>query len=134
MTSRSEAMKAFIQAGQALEHDNECLRSEGKFDAECTCKKDKPMSWQGELTKKRCSNPYGAYDAPDRWKDIILEADEMLAYIDPNYRILQIKEKFGGLRYYFESEYQYPSIQHKIMDAIIYRAEGEILRVRFEEQ
>lgn len=84
------------------------------------------MTWQDELTKKRCDKPYGAYDAPDRWKDIILKTDEMLAYIDPNYKINQIKEKFGGLRYYFESDYEYDSTQHKIMDAIVRWAENEV--------
>lgn len=91
------------------------------------------MRWQDELTKKRCDNPWGAGDAPDRWKDIILEADEMLTYIDPNYRILQVKEKFGSLRYYYETQWEIDSIQFKIMEAIVRRAEGQTLRVRFDD-
>lgn len=31
----------------------------------------------------------------------MLKADEMLAFIDPDYEIHQVKEKFGTLRYYF---------------------------------
>ena len=36
----------------------------------------------------------------DGWRDIILKLDEDIAKLDPNYRVDQIKEKFGGLRYY----------------------------------
>jgi len=36
------------------------------------------------------------------WLSLILELDEKLSTIDPNYAIVQIKEKFGGLRYYFD--------------------------------
>jgi|DEB19_MinimDraft_3_1074340.scaffolds.fasta_scaffold07083_3 hypothetical protein len=35
------------------------------------------------------------------WHAIIEECHQKLLQIDPNYKILQIKEKFGGLRYYF---------------------------------
>jgi len=34
------------------------------------------------------------------WRDIILRLDEQIAEIDPDYKVDQIKEKFGGLRYY----------------------------------
>lgn len=59
-------------------------------------------SWQQELNAKRLKTKgwYGCI-APDGWKDIVLKADEMLAFIDPDYEIHQIKEKFGTLRYYF---------------------------------
>ena len=35
------------------------------------------------------------------WLPIIKELNEKLSVLDPTYSILQIKEKFGGLRYYF---------------------------------
>jgi hypothetical protein len=35
------------------------------------------------------------------WADLIKECDEVLFAEDPNYTISQIKEKFGGLRFYF---------------------------------
>ena len=38
------------------------------------------------------------------WSDLILELHEKLLAIDPNYIILQIKEKFGYLRYYYSTE------------------------------
>lgn len=34
------------------------------------------------------------------WKQLILDCDRELAALDPEYTIDQIKEKFGGLRYY----------------------------------
>jgi len=35
------------------------------------------------------------------WAGLIRECDETLFSLDPNYEIAQIKEKFGGLRFYF---------------------------------
>lgn len=35
------------------------------------------------------------------WSGIIERTNSLLSIIDPDYRIDQIKEKFGGLRYYF---------------------------------
>jgi hypothetical protein len=37
------------------------------------------------------------------WHLIIVATDEAMARIDPGYRVHQIKEKFGGLRYYFRA-------------------------------
>jgi hypothetical protein len=59
----------------------------------------------------------------DGWKEIISNTDEKLKYIDPDYKIVQIKEKFGGLRYYFDSSVEYGSIAHQIMNDIILWAE-----------
>ncbi len=76
-------------------------------------------TWQQELNDKRLA-PGGWYGcvAPDGWKDIVLKADKMLSFIDPDYKIMQIKEKFGTLRYYFGSNFEYDSIEHDIMQAI----------------
>lgn len=38
------------------------------------------------------------------WYWILEELDQKLLKLDPNYKIIQVKEKFGGLRYYFETE------------------------------
>lgn len=35
------------------------------------------------------------------WANLIDEINEYILEFDPNYEIRQIKEKFGGLRYYF---------------------------------
>lgn len=37
------------------------------------------------------------------WRNILLELDADLTKIDPNFKYVQIKEKFGGLRVYVES-------------------------------
>ena len=53
----------------------------------------------------RFENGYGAYiGVEEGWYPLLFELDERLSEIDPDYRIAQIKEKFGGLRYYIESK------------------------------
>ena len=37
------------------------------------------------------------------WYKILEDLDSKLSYLDPNYRVVQIKEKFGTLRFYFDS-------------------------------
>lgn len=44
--------------------------------------------------------PGGYIEIPPGWESLVLNCDERLARIDPKYQIVQIKEKFGGLRYY----------------------------------
>lgn len=38
------------------------------------------------------------------WENLIKELDSKLSELDPNYTIDQIKEKFGGLRYYISTD------------------------------
>lgn len=38
------------------------------------------------------------------WFPLIYECDRELAEIDPEYKVCQIKQKFGGLRFYFDSD------------------------------
>jgi hypothetical protein len=64
----------------------------------------------------------------DGWKEIIDHTHEKLKYIDPDYKIAQIKEKFGGLRYYFDSSLYYGSIAYEIMNDIVLGAELEASR------
>lgn len=35
------------------------------------------------------------------WMPLVKELNKELSFIEPNYTIDQVKEKFGGLRYYF---------------------------------
>jgi hypothetical protein len=35
------------------------------------------------------------------WDELVMMTHHSLRALDPDYKILQIKEKFGGLRYYF---------------------------------
>jgi hypothetical protein len=50
------------------------------------------------------------------WGGLVKECHDTLVAFDPNYRIYQIKQKFGGLRYYVK-----PSI-----DALVYRTSAII--------
>lgn len=36
------------------------------------------------------------------WEHLFEEANTLLAAADPDYRVIQIKEKFGSMRFYFE--------------------------------
>ena len=59
-------------------------------------------------------------DCGPGWWQLISLCDKELSDIDNNYVILQIKEKFGGLRYYFETS------DHKLrekMDSVVVRYE-----------
>lgn len=40
-------------------------------------------------------------DAGYGWAELINKCHEKLVSFDPNYKVVQVKEKFGGLRYYF---------------------------------
>lgn len=60
------------------------------------------------------------------WKEIIRNTDKKLKYIDPDYTIAQIKEKFGGLRYYFDTSFEsYDDVRREIMDDVVRAAEYE---------
>ena len=76
----------------------------------------------------RYPEPYGI-ECNDGWKDIIRNTDDKLKFIDPEYTIAQIKEKFGGLRYYYDHSFEsYDDIRCEIMDDIIRSAEHEASR------
>ena len=63
---------------------------------------------------------YGIYmEIPDCWLHLVLEIDEQITEIDPEYRICQIKEKYGELRYYVTlSENLSTKDKDKIMNII----------------
>lgn len=67
--------------------------------------------------------PHGM-ECGEGWRDIVSRTHEKLKYLDPNYSILQIKEKFGGLRYYFDSP-EYGGITYDIMNDVVSSAERE---------
>lgn len=47
-------------------------------------------------------NTWQSVDVRDAWLPIITKLNKDLLKVDPDYRVFQVKEKFGGLRYYFE--------------------------------
>jgi hypothetical protein len=71
--------------------------------------------------------PYGL-ECGAGWKNIIDLTHEKLKYIDPEYKIAQIKEKFGGLRYYYDQTVEYGSTASQIMEDIVRAAEHEASR------
>ena len=42
-------------------------------------------------------------DVGQGWQSLIDILDRQLTILDPDYKILQVKEKFGGLRYYINT-------------------------------
>jgi len=49
-------------------------------------------------------NNWQSVDVPDEWLPIIESLHNDLIKIDTSYRLLQVKEKFGGLRYYISGK------------------------------
>ena len=66
------------------------------------------------------------YETPDLWLEIIFDAHKKMLAIDPSYEISQIKEKFGGLRYYFDTKFDWNSPEAIAMNAIIGEAEKRV--------
>lgn len=58
------------------------------------------------------------------WNNIIITCNRKLEMLDPDYRILQIKEKFGTLRYYYHTDVKIHSIR-EAMDRYVRQAEVE---------
>jgi hypothetical protein len=53
---------------------------------------------------RRIPDGWGRWISCDRgWYSLIVELDEQLRALLPNYVIHQVKEKYGGLRYYWEA-------------------------------
>lgn len=55
-------------------------------------------------------------DCEEGWYDLILTMNSEIEKIDPDYRIYQVKEKFGSLRVYFQTSG--PQFEKKIWDII----------------
>lgn len=54
------------------------------------------------LVLERFAAGWGAYvDCGEGWWPIIAQLDRDIAAVAPNYEVHQIKEKFGGLRFYY---------------------------------
>lgn len=73
------------------------------------------------LLKLKIKAPYLPYiEVDEGWYQLVLDCDEELSAIDPYYDLQQIKEKFGGLRYYFQPSN--PSLREQ-MDAVVAKYE-----------
>jgi len=57
------------------------------------------------------------------WIDIVIELDLQLEALDPGYTIQQVKEKFGGLRYYYGPTEGATALTRAAMEVYIEKAE-----------
>ena len=55
-----------------------------------------------KLVDKFVPTYWKSVDVDEGWYQIVVDCDNLLTEIDPDYQIAQIKQKFGGLRYYFQ--------------------------------
>ena len=77
-----------------------------------------------EALKKKISPPYGQYvTVGEGWYQIIVDCDEELTAIDPLYSVLQIKEKFGHLRYYMSPSNDTTAEQRDAMYEVVSKYE-----------
>ena len=53
-----------------------------------------------KLKEKIVPEYWKSIDVDEGWYHLVLDCDKELTGVDPNYQIYQVKEKFGGLRYY----------------------------------
>ena len=63
------------------------------------------------------------------WWGICQRAHDQLIAIDPTYNPVQIKEKFGGLRYYFDSLFPWDTPEWEAMSKAVADAESESFTV-----
>jgi len=66
--------------------------------------------------------PWGD-EVGEGWAIHVLECHRQLKHLDPGYRISQIKEKFGGLRYYFIPSVAFNDLTHDVMESVVTAAE-----------
>lgn len=57
------------------------------------------------------------------WYPIIIALDQALVAIDPDYELHQVKEKFGGLRYYFGTSESIAEADRQRMEQLVDEAE-----------
>ncbi len=77
-----------------------------------------------KLVDKFLPNYYKSVDVDEGWYQIVVDCDNLLTEIDPDYKIAQIKQKFGGLRYYFQpSSTEYNDQLWEKMNAVVHTYE-----------
>lgn len=95
------------------------------------------IEWTNEkLSKKQIqtvNNWYVDTFQTDEWYAIIKRTHEAMTHVYPKYRIGQIKEKFFGLRYYYDAE-KATDVQRFILDAIVRNAEMDVQYLESERK
>jgi DNA-binding XRE family transcriptional regulator len=74
-------------------------------------------TWQEDFNTRRLLGPqwYGCV-VPDGWRELVERTDELLAFVDPEYKITQVKDKFATMSFYFETTKT--GVEKQIMMAI----------------
>jgi hypothetical protein len=79
-----------------------------------------------ERILRRIPPRWGRWISCDRgWYPLIVRIDEQLSGLDPDYAVHQIKEKYGGLRYYFQPSGGVTKSVRDAMGAVVRAAETE---------
>lgn len=60
-------------------------------------------SYLGHILERFSGDFSAVVDCDSGWWQLVFDCDAEMSRIDPNYTIFQIKEKFGQLRYYFQT-------------------------------
>ena len=78
-----------------------------------------------ERLKPKFTSMWDTLDHGDGWLGIVDRLDRQITEIVPDYQLTQVKEKFGGLRYYIGSV---PTERFDEVYRLIHEAEAESLR------
>lgn len=62
--------------------------------------KNDPKEVQKLLEQHKYEDWWCGYYLPDGWADLVYDLHNAILENDPDYQIVQVKEKFGGLRFY----------------------------------
>lgn len=80
---------------------------------------------RADFEARRSTGQYAWFDfSPSYgWLDLVAELDRKLGQVVPTYKILQVKSKFGGLRYYIEypegDDFGYGSVAQRKAEELI---------------
>lgn len=83
------------------------------------------------MLSKFDSNFPAAIDVGPGWIHIIAKLHNAVFFMNPDYTLAQVKQKFGGLRYYVDLHFtddQDPTLPTEIIDILISQAEVQALQ------
>ena len=59
-------------------------------------------NWQEAMRPHRAESGFCGWDCPNVWKELVLKLYSDINKVGADYRIGQVKEKFGSLRFYID--------------------------------
>ena len=68
-------------------------------------------------------------ECDEGWSSLVRACHAELLSLDPNYVVLQVKEKFGGLRYYYATTHEPNDLNSELMRDVVARYERLSLSV-----